>query len=85
MDFLYKNKYEAKYYLLQNNMQLGVGIWIYRHLKEGNENVVKDILKWSNNSHFLVDVVQSWKLETVKKKLQLWCLEIALFNRSLSE
>jgi hypothetical protein len=49
--------------LFQENMQLRMRIWINCDLEKRNEDIIKNILKWCNNPHFLVDIVQSRKLK----------------------
>lgn len=51
--------------LFKENMQLRMWIRIHCHLKEGNKNVIKDVLERCNNSHFFVYIVEPWKLDTV--------------------
>jgi len=48
--------------LLQKNMELRMGIRIYRGFKQRNEYIVQDILERCHNTHVLVNVVQAWEL-----------------------
>lgn len=38
-------------------------IWINCGLKEWDEYIIDDVLEWGNNSHVLVHIVQSRKLD----------------------
>lgn len=52
--------------LLQENMELGMGIRIYRGFKQRNENIVQDILERCHDTHVLINVVQAWELVSRK-------------------
>lgn len=49
--------------LFQENVQLRMRVWVYSNLKQWNKDIVKNVLEGCHNPHFLVDIVQPWKLE----------------------
>lgn len=55
-------------------------IWINSNLKQREKNIVKDVLEGCHNSHFLVDIVEPWKLKWDDEKIiqiVIWCISSA--------
>ena len=50
-------------YRFQKEMELWVCVGIYSDLKQGDENILQQLLKILNDALGLVDVVQPWNLQ----------------------
>jgi len=57
------NEFESLAYVLEEEVQLGVGVGVLGDFKQGLEDVVQQLLKVFYDALLLVHIVQPWQLQ----------------------
>ena len=57
------HKFESLAYVLEEQVQLGVGVGVLGDFEQGLEDVVQQLLKVFYDALLLVNIVQPWQLQ----------------------